>query len=184
MRKLKLIALIAIMFLCQAGTFTIDPTKNAVWHNERGLFFLGLRYYAAAIKEFQLAITLNPDSEVSSTFYNNLGRSYYEIGDYNSAEIIYKKAIELKPYYLEFRENLIKTYEQKGTLNEIVEFHNNLIIEDPGNLQSYLMLGLIYKKYQNNDYALIYLNKFVQLAPEFGITNQIKQIISDLKEQN
>ncbi len=181
-RQLKVLVLTISLFLCQGAAFTVDSAKNAVWHNERGLFFLDLNYHVAAIKEFQLAIMLNPESEVSATFYNNLGRSYYKIKDYDSAESAFKKAVKLKPYYLKFRENLIKAYKQKNILNEVVRKHNKLIAQDKNNLQSYIMLGLIYKSRGNNEFAVMYLKKFVMLAPEFEVTRQIKQIIEELKE--
>lgn len=184
MRKLRILVIITAILLCQGNTFVIDPAKNAVWHNEKGLFYLDMKYYEAAIREFQLAVLLNPDSEASAFFYNNLGKAFYKVGYYENAEINFNKAIELKPYYLEFYENLIKTYEKKNILNKIAERHNKLIVENPNNLQSYILLGLIHKNYGNNDYAAMYLNKFIQLAPEFGITDQIRTIVRNLKEKD
>jgi len=161
----------------------IDPSKNAVWHNEKGMFYLELKYYAAAIKEFRLAILLNPESEVSATFYNNLGTAYYKINYLDNAEMSFAKAVELRPYYLEYRENLIKTYKEKEMLKEVAEKHKKIIIEDPKNIQSYLMLGLIQKNYGNNEYAMIYLNKFIELTSDFRVSEQIKSIIKDLEAE-
>ncbi len=182
MPKLRILAFIIAVFLCQAATFTVDPAKNAVWHNEQGRFYLNLKYYTAAINEFKTAILLNPESEVSASFYNNLGIAYSKIKDYDSAEFSFKKAVELKPYYLRFRENLIENYMRKNMLEEVVKTHNRLITENPNALQSYIMLGLIHKNHGNKEYAVMYFKRFVLLAPEFGITNRIKSIIEKLEE--
>lgn len=184
MHKIKLLIFILAIIFCQGAAFTIDPAKNAVWHNEKGLFYLEMKYYIAAIKEFQLAIKLNPESEVSATFYNNLGMTYHKINNYHGAEIYFKKAIELKPYYLDFRKNLIEVYKKENILNEKADYYNQLIIKDPKDLESYIMLGLIHKNYGNKDYAVMYFNKFLQLAPEFGVSRQIKEIIKNLKTKN
>ena len=58
----------------------IDAQKNAVDHNNRGVIYMQDRYYAAAIKEFQLAVMLDPDTQASSVYYANLANCYMKIG--------------------------------------------------------------------------------------------------------
>ncbi len=181
MQKIKLLTFITILLFCQGSTFVINPANNAVVHNERGLFYMDSNYYGAAIQEFRLAIMLNPRSEVSSAFYNNLAMAYYKIGDYKAAEINLKEAIKLKPYYIEYCENLIKTYRQENILENITKDYNNKLVQDKNDLQAYFMLGLIQKKYGNSDLASDYLRKFLKLAPDLRISKQIRAIVKDLK---
>ena len=84
----KFIVYLTIMLslsLLQGAKFIINPTTNAVSHNEKGVRFLEDGYYAAAINEFKIAIGLNHESAASATFYNNLGLTYMRLRDYNSA---------------------------------------------------------------------------------------------------
>lgn len=184
MHKIKLFLFILIFIFCQGNTFIIDPAKNAVWHNEKGLSFFELGDYYAAINEFRLAIMLNPESEASAAFYNNLGKVYYKVGDYAAAEKSFRRATEIKPYYIEYCKNLIKSYEQMGILNQMTKKYEKSIIKDINNLHSYLMLGLIHKEYGNNNVAAGYFRKFVKLAPYLRISEQINRIIKGLEKQN
>ncbi|HSA05915.1 MAG TPA: tetratricopeptide repeat protein [Candidatus Gastranaerophilales bacterium] len=141
-----------------------------------------LKYYGAAINEFRLAIMLNPESEASATFYNNLGKAYYKIGDYDHAEASFQKAAQLKPYYIEYCENLIMVCKEKNTLYILAKKYEQLIKNNGNNLQALLMLGLINKKYGNNKYALDFFRKFIFLAPDLRISGEVKTFIKELEK--
>ena len=61
-------------------TYKIDAEKNAVIHNNLGLKAVSERYYYRAIQEFTLAIALNPKTQATAVYYNNLGETYLKIG--------------------------------------------------------------------------------------------------------
>jgi len=182
MQKLRVLTFIIALLLCQGGTFVIDPTKNAIWHNEKGMSFLDLKYYGAAIREFQIAILLNPESEASSAFYNNLGMTYYKIDDYNSAEKNFQRAFELKPFYLEYYKNFINTYKKRNLLGILTVKNTNALITDEKDIQALLMLGLIHQDLGNIELAAGYLRKFVRLAPNLSVSKQLKPAIKELEK--
>ena len=52
-----------------SGSFEINATKNAVLHNDIGLRYLEERCYYAAVQEFKIAISLNPNSQPAAVAY-------------------------------------------------------------------------------------------------------------------
>ena len=61
-------------------TYTIDPEKNAYNHNNKGVEYLSEKYYYGAIQEFKIAISLNPNTQATAVYFNNLGKTYLIIG--------------------------------------------------------------------------------------------------------
>jgi tetratricopeptide (TPR) repeat protein len=180
MQKIKIFFVLIVLFFCQGEVFVIDPVKNANWHNDWGLYFMSLGYYDAAINEFRLAITLNHSTEASSTFYNNLGLTYFKLGDYKNAEKSFESAIKFRSNYLEYYESLAKTYKAKNTVKSMVSKYENSFRKDNYDSRSCLMLGLLNKNYGNIDLADRYLREFLRLEPDLEITRQVEVILKDL----
>jgi tetratricopeptide (TPR) repeat protein len=178
---LKLLVILIILPLVQASTFQIDPAKNAIWHNQRGLFFLRFGNYLGAIQEFNIAIALNHETEVTGVFYNNLGRTYRKLGVNQNALECFQKAISYDPNFLEFHLNMIDTYEQMGKLNSLIKGYENILAKNRYDSRAYLELGLIHRKLGNNDRAVGYLREFKRLEPDLDITKQIDAIIRELR---
>ena len=82
MKKLFFIIIVLIFFINNVAfatprnTFKIDASKNAINHNNLGVNYLERKDYYSAIKEFEIAILINPDTQASATYYNNLGKTY------------------------------------------------------------------------------------------------------------
>ncbi len=180
-RILKVVSIILLSILCQGNSFIINPTKNAVWHNEKGLNYLELNDYASAIQEFQLAIILNPNSEISAVFNNNLGLTLYELGDYGSAEKYFKKSIELSPNFLEYYDNFINTYRQRQLLDKLIAEYEKKIQQNQNDFYAFLMLGLIHKNHRDKELAEQYLYKCIKMAPYLELTGQLKKMVKELK---
>lgn len=178
---LNFLFLLIIAFLGQGETFVIDATKNAVAHNEKGLFYARLHYYPAAINEFMLAVALNPNSELTAACYNNLGQAYSEIGYIDSAEKCFKKAVEIKPYNIKYAENLIKICNVQNKTGSLRKKYENIHLKNVNSLQPYLMLGLIHKNMGNTGSSEEYLREFVRLAPDLDVTDEVKTVIKRLK---
>ena len=84
MKKQFILFLICLSFLASGyktlDTFVIDATKNAYFHNNLGLNYLKEHCYYAAIQEFKIAISLNPNTQATAVYYNNIGDAYMAIG--------------------------------------------------------------------------------------------------------
>ena len=124
MRIKKLFLLLSIIIFTSIPTIAdevIRAKNNAYIHNNKGLAYLEEKYYFGAIKEFEIAIALNPDSQASATYYANLGRTYETIGYYDLAKPYYEKAISLNPLYFDYYLKMAKNYKKLGIVNKKIK---------------------------------------------------------------
>ena len=67
MKKFLILSLITFSFLTSAykkpDVYEIDATKNAYIHNNLGLTYVDEKCWYAAIQEFKIAISLNPNTQ-------------------------------------------------------------------------------------------------------------------------
>lgn len=185
MKKTPLILLTSLIFLSfltsgykKPDVYVIDATKNAYTHNNKGLLYLDEKCYYAAIQEFKIAISLNPNSQATAVYYNNLGNTYMIIGYPEYAQDCFEKAIN--QYSLEFRyyKDLVKCYKARNLLaNKIKEYSNN---KNPLNK---VMLGLLYVESGNVRRGIIILDEFAMSEPDLIITRAVKEYIKGLVKQ-
>src|SRR5574344_1522340 len=100
-RKKNVVLLFAILFFIsiipvfanfeRADIYRIDATKNASHHNNLGLELLEEDQYYAAIEEFNIAINLNPNTQATAVYYNNLGETYFKLGLLGPAQSCFEK---------------------------------------------------------------------------------------------
>ena len=178
---LKIIFILILIPFIQGSTFVIDPVKNAVWHNEKGLFCLRFGNYYGAIEEFKLAIALNHKTQASGAFYNNLGTSYYKLGVYELALQCFQKAIGFNPNFIQYHQNLIDTYKAQKKLDKVTKNYEKMVNNNPYNSRAHLMLGLIYKKNNNKTKAVRYLSEFKRLEPDLDVTKQVEVMLKEMR---
>ena len=103
----KCIIWLLTIFLCQQASFAADheikAQNNAYRHNNKGLVYLSEKYYYGAIKEFQIAIDLNPNTQASAVYYTNLGKTYEKIGYNDLARPCFEKAVSLNVLCFDYR---------------------------------------------------------------------------------
>jgi len=68
------------------------------------------RCYYAAIQEFKIAISLNPNTQATAVYYNNIADAYMEIGYPNMAQQPYEDAIKQYSLNLQYYQDLVKCY--------------------------------------------------------------------------
>jgi len=184
MQNLKFFKILLILIfipIIQGSTFVIDPAKNAVWHNEKGLFCLRFGNYYGAIEEFKLAIALNHKTQSSGAFYNNLGSSYYKLGVYELASQCFQKAVSFNPNFIQYHQNLIDAYKAQKKLDKVIKDYEKMVNKDPYNSRAHLMLGLIHKKNNNKTEAVMYLTQFRRLEPDLDVTKQIEVMLKEMR---
>ena len=113
-----LLIFLALPLAAQAKmeVYNIDAQKNAVDHNNRGVIYMQDRYYAAAIKEFQMAVLLDPDTQASSVYYANLANCYMKIGYPALAQDTLQRAIKRNPMNFTLYEDLTITFKRQKIL--------------------------------------------------------------------
>ena len=157
---------------------TIKAQNNAYRHNNKGLLYLEDKYYFGAIKEFEIAIDLNPKSQASAIFYTNLGKTYETIGYDNLAQINFEKALSLNPLCFEYYLNLAQNYKKLGIIEEKLTYYS---AKTNSPLNS-IMVGLLYIQKGNVTTGITVLDDFCDKEPNLLITSGVKKYIKELTD--
>ena len=162
--------------IAKMDVMVIDAQKNAVNHNNRGVVYMQDRYYAPAIKEFQMAVLLDPDTQASSIYYANLANCYMKIGYPALAQDTLQRAIKKHPMNFSFYQDLVVVYKRLGITKQKLKLYQK---DSEKNPLSQILVGLILMEDGNNDAGLAKLQEFVYLEPDLIITNAVKRYIED-----
>lgn len=187
MRFLGLFLIIISCFFLQGYEYKynvppLDATNNATSHNSKGIMYMEMGQYAAAMSEFKIAISLNPDSPASAAYYNNLGLLYMKLNQLNKAQECFNAAIKINPVFIEYHRNLIRLYDKAGILDTVLSENLKAIKNDDKNSQAYFMAGLICAQMGRKNNAIQYLKTFTSLEKNQILSRAVKQYISELKK--
>lgn len=154
----------------------IDAQKNAYIHNNKGLLYLGENYYFGAIKEFEIAIGLNPDSQATAVYYTNLGNTYEKIGYPELARPCFEKALSLNVLCFDYYLRLVENYETLG----IVEKKLNEFIADKSSPLNDIMVGLLYIKKGDISTGITVLDEFCNNEPKLLVTSGVRAYLDKI----
>lgn len=178
MNKLLKIVFILILAISNFGAvYEIDASRNASFHNNLGVNHLKEKYYYGAIKEFEMAIQLNPNTQATGTYYNNLGKTYLKIGYYNLAEKAFNSALEKNSANFEIYQNIVQTYKYQNKLEKELK----KALEEKSILAK-ITAGLILIETGEFEAGINMLDEFCFEEPEMIITKGIKNYISNKVE--
>ena len=181
-RKLFSVILLIIVAFAVSGykkphTYTIEAEKNAYFHNNLGLNYMQDKYYYAAIQEFKIAISLEPDTQASAVYYNNLGDTYMIIGYPNLAEDCYLNALKLYGLNLQYYINLAECYKRMGVVQSRI---NALDIKT--NPFNKVLKGLLLIESGQKREGIIMLDEFCSAEPDLIITGGIKSYLKNINK--
>ncbi len=154
--------------------YEIDAVKNGYIHNNRGLMYMREKCYYAAIQEFKMAISLNPDTQATSVYFNNIGDAYMEIGYPDYALDAYERALKQYSLNLQYYTDLIKCYKALNIVPQKIKQYS-----DTSNPLNRVMLGLLYAENGDVKRGIIILDEFVMSEPDLIITPALKKYIKD-----
>lgn len=157
-------------------TYVIDPVKNAYYHNNLGIMYVEEKSYYAAIQEFKMAISLNPKTQATAVYFNNLGKVYMTIGYPQLALDCFQNAVTQYNLNLEFYENLAKCYKELNMSDGKLKSYQEKL-ENP---LDKVMLGLLYEQSGNKKKAITVLDDFATTEPDLIITPAVKDYIQKL----
>ena len=187
---LKRIVIILALLLIQTITYSYDvigltdvnPEKNAYVHNNYGLMYLDMGQYYAAIQEFKIAISLNPNTQASSVYYNKLGETYLKLGYYTMSLDCFERAIDKNPLNFKYYLNLVTSYQYMGVLDKKL----NYLLKNKKTPLDDITIGLIYIAKGQKQKGIAILDNFVMKEPKLFITDGVKYYIqqfSDLQKK-
>lgn len=177
--------ILTVLFLIGAFSFNvcfadehIKAQNNAYRHNNKGLLYLEEKYYYGAIKEFQIAIDLNPNTQAAAVYYVNLGTTYEKIGYFNLAKPCFEKAVRLNILCFDYYLKMVENYKKLGIVQtKLNEYKNNT--SSPLNE---VVTGLLYIQNGNITTGITVLDEFCNKEPNLLITSGIKEYIKNLTE--
>ncbi|MCD8024785.1 MAG: tetratricopeptide repeat protein [Candidatus Gastranaerophilales bacterium] len=175
---------------------TVNAQNAAQMHNNLGTIYYKDKDFFAAIKEYRIAIAINPDSQTTAVYFNNLGKVYLLLGEIQKrnglplqgwddfsimAQISFEEAISKDCMKLEYYENLIKALELTGQIENKKQYYLSNRNKNPFNV---IPAALILSKEGDIQYANMLLDDFVTENPDIIISNDLKKIIKrNVKEQ-
>ena len=177
MNYLKSIILIFILVFtvgyAKPDVEVIDSQKNAFLHNNYGLVYAEQGNYYAAVQEFKMAIDLNPGTQATSVYYNNLGKIYYKLEFSKYAVQCFESAKTLYPLNVEYYRNLAKAYKQQGVLNSKIKTYSI-----SKNILDRVLLGFLYLEAGNKSKGIVTLDSFCMEEPDLLLTGGVKYYIN------
>lgn len=184
MKKLKSFLIIFLVLVLGSPAFsyrfTIEAERNANYHNNLGLIYVADRYYAAAIKEFQIAILINPDTQATAVYYSNLANVYMKIGYPALAQDVLERAVKLSPQNFSYYQDLVLTYKRQKILPLKLKHY----AKDTKKPMSAIMVGLIQIEQGKTEAGLSKLQEFCYLEPDLIITPGVQSYINSMLKKS
>ena len=175
---------------------TVDAKNAAQRHNNLGTMYYKDKDYFAAIKEYRIAISINPDAQTTATYFNNLGKVYLLLGEIQKknglplqgwddfsimAQISFEEAILKDCMKIEYYQNLVKAYELTGMMEVKKQFLMQNRDKNPFNV---IPVAMILKKQGDIEYANMLLDDFASQNPNIIISRDVKKILKEnIKKQ-
>ncbi len=184
MKKITAIFFLIFLSFLTSGykkpdVYKIDAVRNAYIHNNKGTMYVQDRLYLPAIQEFKIAISLNPNTQATAVYYNNLGEVYMKIGAPDLALDCFERAVLQYSLNLKYYQNLADCYIALNMADKkLQETREN---SNPLNL---IMRGLIYEKTGNVRQAITTLDEFTYLEPDLLITPDVKRYLQNLVRES
>ena len=137
-------------------------------YNIRGVCNHSCQNYKVAIEDFQRAVELNPGYAEA---YYNLGVSYGELSEIESAKESYKNALRINSNYPTAQNNLGQILLTQGEFDASIENFEWAIALKPDFAEAYNNLGNAFLGIEDLDNAIKSFKKAITLKPDFAIAN-------------
>jgi len=100
-------------------------------------------------------------------FFNNLGNSYSDIGNMESALLAFERAVEINPTLSESRANLGNIYLKKGLVDEAINEYRRALQINPNDAKTHNNLGNAYTQQESLHRAVAEYRRSIGLDPSF-----------------
>jgi tetratricopeptide (TPR) repeat protein len=100
-------------------------------------------------------------------FFNNLGNSYSDVGDMESALLAFERAVEINPTLSESRANLGNIYLKKEKVTQAIREYQAALNINPNDAKTHNNLGNAYMQLNSFGYAVSEYSRAIYLDPNF-----------------
>ena len=174
----------ATFFVCgytRLNVYTIDAAKNAVIHNNLGLRAVSDEDYYGAVQEFLLAIALNPKTQATAVYYNNLGEAYMKVGYFKEAQRCFENSIRQYGLNFLYYQNLVKSFKVQNIIGAKIKFYE---AKGEKNSLTMILLGLLYVESGDIRRGIIKLDEFCMKEPNLLITGAVRSYLNSIIPQD
>lgn len=155
------ITMFLLSFSCYNVTFGAD--KDAQNHNKLGMDYLDKEQYDLALKEFNLAIQIDPDYAEA---IKNRGNVYFFQNKFEAALKEYLKAISVDPGYWNAYNNAANAYWELEKVQDALDYYDKAIKANPSAMLPYWNAGNKYLDLKQYDNAAKYFQKGLSVDPK------------------
>ncbi len=128
-------------------------------YEELGDFYIQTKEYTKAIKIYKLAMRIYP----SASYKYGVGLAYEELGFKKQAEKIYRAILDDNSYSLSGQMRLVSLYEKNKQYLKAIDVLKPLLVFDPFNASTELMIADLYLSANKTDKANEIFNKYIGL---------------------
>lgn len=164
MKKLAVILMLVVFFWSCLPPGKAGSEASFERHLNAGLAHMRNKDYGLARQEFSLALNLNPKS---TRVHNLIGLTYFREQNYDMAEMYFQRAVRLDPQFSLGYLNLGGVYAMKQLYPRAREYYEKTISLAPGLVAAYYSLGAVCFQLGDEEAALNYLAKGLELEPDF-----------------
>jgi tetratricopeptide (TPR) repeat protein len=100
-------------------------------------------------------------------FFNNLGNSYDDVGNIDSALLALERAVQINPTLSESRTNLGSIYLKKGKVSDAISEYRAALRINPNDAKTHNNLGNAYMERDWLNYAVSEYHQSIRLEPDF-----------------
>ncbi len=155
----------------------LEPNHADAWHLLGVIAHQGGKH-GIAVEYIGRAIVLNG---TESAFHNNLGSAYCALRRIPEAVACYRRALELKPDYVEAHRNLGLALKALGKLEEAAACYRRALELKPDYVEAHYDLGIALKDQGKLDEAVVCYRRALELKP--GFADAHNNLGSALKDQ-
>ncbi|MCC3584924.1 tetratricopeptide repeat protein [Microcoleus sp. PH2017_30_WIL_O_A] len=148
--------------------------------------FLTIRgRFGEAIKMYQKAISLQPDSSKCGEIYSEMGQALFSSNQLDKALDSFKKALETNFANKETYMAIGHIYAYSNQVNLAISFFHKALIIDPENSEYYIHLGHSYGRINNLDLAISCYKNAIQNPPvhHHAYTSLANILIAENKQE-
>ena len=154
----------------------IDATKNARLHSNMGNIYFDEKKYISALKEYEIAYNIAPNTQASGAYLNNIAKCYLALGNFRLAKNAIEGAIKKDCINMEYYQTLVDCYIKLGIAESELKKH----IADNKNPYNRIVVGLIYLYTERKFQARATFDDFVVKYPDMIITDDVRSILRQM----
>ncbi len=144
---------------------SIAPNKAASYYNNKAVIYMGLKNYDEAIREFKLALNLEPNSK---QFLKNLGAAYSWQEEYEKAIEMFSQALKIDQKYEEALGETAQCYAHMKEFEKAIEIFNKALSISPNNLKWERGKAVCFMEINNLDSANTIIDKVLLADDQYG----------------